>query len=317
MNAPRVVSLLASATEIVCALGLRDALVARSHECDHPGDVASLPAVTETKIAHHRPSAAIDREVRTIVEQGLSVYRVDAERLRALRPDVIVTQTQCEVCAVSFKDLEEALSDWTGAQPRVVPLAPYALEDVWRDVERVAEALAVAEKGRALVAGYRARIDRIAARAGSFAARPRVACVEWIDPLMAAGNWVPELVALAGGENLFGAAGVHSPWLTWDTLRTSDPDIILVLPCGFDIPRIRAEMPALAGLPGWAEMRAVREGQVYLLDGNQYFNRSGPRLVESLEILAEILHPAGFDFGHRGRSWEQAVPPGTQSADCR
>ncbi len=312
MSSPRVVSLLASATEIVCALGFRDALVARSHECDFPADVAHLPSVTETKIAHHRPSAVIDREVRTIVEQGLSVYRVDAERLRALKPDVIVTQTQCEVCAVSFKDLEEALADWTGAAPHVVPLAPYALADVWRDVTRVAEALSVLEKGRALVAGYEARIAAIAAKAQALDARPRVACVEWIDPLMAAGNWVPELVERAGGRNLFGAPGVHSPWLEWDALRASDPDVILVLPCGFDIPRIRAEMPALMRLPGWPEMRAVKAGQVYLLDGNQYFNRSGPRLVESLEILAEILHPQAFDFGHRLRGWERGAGAGNR-----
>jgi iron complex transport system substrate-binding protein len=311
MSAPRVVSLLASATEIVCALGFREALVARSHECDFPEDVARLPAVTETKIAHHRASVAIDREVRTIVEQGLSVYRVDAERLRALKPDVIVTQTQCEVCAVSFKDLEEALAGWTGTAPLVVPLAPYALADVWRDVERVADALSAAEKGRVLVAGLEARIDAIASRARLLDARPRVACVEWIDPLMAAGNWVPELVGLAGGRNLFGAPGVHSPWLKWDALRASDPDVILVLPCGFGIPRIRAEMPAMTALPGWGDLKAVRAGQVYLLDGNQYFNRSGPRLVDSLEILAEIFHPGVFVFGREGRGWERAVAPGT------
>lgn len=306
MSGPRVVSLLASATEIVCALGFRDALVARSHECDFPEDVARLPSVTETKIAHHRSSAAIDREVRTIVEHGLSVYRVDAERLRALKPDVIVTQTQCEVCAVSFKDLEEALADWTGAAPQVVPLAPYALADVWRDVARVADALSVREKGRSLVAGFEARIEAIAAKARALGRRPRVACVEWIDPLMTAGNWVPELVALAGGQNLFGSAGVHSAWLEWDALRASDPDVILVLPCGFGIPRIREEMPALTCLPGWASLGAVRKGHVYHLDGNQYFNRSGPRLVESLEILAEILHPASFHFGHEGQGWERA-----------
>ena len=311
MSGPRVVSLLASATEIVCALGLRDSLVARSHECDFPDDVAHLPAVTETKIAHHRPSAAIDREVRTIVEQGLSVYRVDAERLRALEPDVIVTQTQCEVCAVSFKDLEEALADWTGATPHVVPLAPYALADVWRDVERVAGALSVPDKGRSLVSGFQARIDAIAAKARSLPARPRVACVEWIDPLMAAGNWVPELVELAGGENLFGTPGVHSLWLEWDALQAANPDIILVLPCGFGIPRIREEMPALTRLPGWESLTAVKTGHVYLLDGNQYFNRSGPRLVESLEILAEVLHPQAFRFGHRERGWTRIHAPGT------
>lgn len=307
MHEPRVVSLIASATEIVAALGARDLLVARSHECDFPADVAALPAVTRAKLDAARPSGSIDRQVKDLLEQALSVYRVDAERLRALSPDLIVTQTQCEVCAVSLSDVDAALADWTGARPHVVSLAPNALADVFDDIARVAAALGRAERGAALIAEMKRRMDAIAATAAS-RPRPRVAAIEWIEPLMAAGNWVPELIAMAGGENLFGEAGKHSPWMTWDELVRADPDIVVVMPCGFDIARSAAEMTALTRRRGWDALRAARDGAVYLVDGNQYFNRPGPRLVESLEILAEILHPEAFRFGHRGTGWVPLGP---------
>jgi iron complex transport system substrate-binding protein len=301
---PRVVSLIASATEIVCALGLEDNLVGRSHECDYPESVGRLPVCTGPNFDTQGPSAEIDRQVKGVLEKGLSVYRVDGELLRRLRPDVIVTQSQCEVCAVSGRDVERALGGWTGPPPRVLSLAPNVLADVWADVVLVAEALGIAERGRALVAGLQARAARVGERAGRLSRRPTVACVEWIDPLMAAGNWVPELVEMAGGRNLFGSAGRHAPWMTWDELRAADPEVIAVIPCGLDVPRSAAEMAALTARPGWPGLRAVREGRVYLADGNQYFNRPGPRLVESLEILAELIHPAEFHFGHRGEGWE-------------
>ena len=300
---PRVVSLLASATEIVAALGAADLLVARSHECDFPPEVMRLPAVTSARLDTARPSGAIDREVKALLAQSLSIYRVDGERLRALQPDLIVTQTQCEVCAVTPADVEAALDAWTGTRPRLVSLAPNGLVDIFADIERVAAALARPERGAALVGALRARMDAIATAAARLPARPRVACLEWIEPPMAAGNWMPELVAMAGGDNLFGTAGQHSPWMTLDELAAADPDVILVLPCGFDIPRTRRELPALTGRAEWSGLRAVRDGRIFLCDGNQYFNRPGPRVVDSLEILAEILHPAQFDFGHRGSGW--------------
>ena len=306
MHGPRVASLLASATEIVCALGARDLLVARSHECDFPPEVAALPAVTAPKLDTSRPSALIDRDVKTLLEQALSVYRVEAERLRDLAPEIIVTQTQCEVCAVSENDVVAALAGWTGTRPRIVSLRPDGLTDVVADILRVAEAIDRPAAGQALVAAMEARLSTVALRAAQLE-RPSVACIEWIEPLMAAGNWMPELVAMAGGENLFGQAGRHSPWLTMEALAASDPDVIVVLPCGFDIARTRAEMPALAGRPEWQGLRAVREGQVWLVDGNQYFNRPGPRLAESAEILAEILHPDVFRFGRAGRAFVRAA----------
>ncbi len=303
----RVVSLIASATEIVCALGCEDRLVGRSHECDHPPSVRRLPVCTEPLIDPDAPSAEIDRQVKAVLREALSVYRVHADVLARLQPDVVVTQSQCEVCAVSLDDVERALCAWIGARPRVVSLEPNALADVWDDTRRVAEALGVPERGAQLVGRLQGRMAAIAERARALPDRPTVACVEWIDPLMAAGNWVPELVALAGGVNLFGEAGKHSPWLTWEQLVGRDPDVVVILPCGFDIARSRQELPVLTRKPEWAALRAVRNGRVYLADGNQYFNRPGPRLVESLEILAELLHPAAFRFGHEGTGWARAV----------
>jgi len=299
----RIVSLLPSATEIVCALGYRDELVGRSHECDFPPGVEKLPALTEPKFGVEGTSAEIDERVRAIVKDALSVYRVDAARLRELAPDVIVTQSQCEVCAVSQSDVEAAVAEWLGAKPGIVSLAPYALADVFDDMVRVADRLGDRRRGEEVVASLRSRIDAIAERASRAERRPSFACIEWIDPLMSAGNWMPETVELAGGRNLFGRAGEHSPWMKMDALVAADPDVILVSPCGFPIERSRRELPALSADPRWNNLRAVREGKVFLADGNQYFNRPGPRIVESLEILAEILHPELFGFGHEGSGW--------------
>jgi len=298
----RIVSLLPSATEIVAALGLADQLVGRSHECDFPRGVERLPALCDPKLRIDGSSREIDRDVKALVGDGLSVYRVDAERLRALAPDVIVTQTQCEVCAVAEADVLAATRDWAGTRVRIVSLAPNRLDDVFADVARVAAALGVPRRGKAVVAALRERVNTLASRMRSLP-RPAVACIEWLDPLMAAGNWVPELVSIAGGRNLFGEAGQHSPWLEWEAVCRADPDVVVAMPCGFDLARTHRELAALERLPGWADLRAVRGGRVAAVDGHQYFNRPGPRLVESAEILAEILHPGVVAFGHRDSGW--------------
>jgi iron complex transport system substrate-binding protein len=304
----RVVSLIASATEMVCALGQGETLVARSHECDFPAWVKGLPALTAPKFPVDGTSYEIDARVKAIVAEGLAVYRVDAGALDAVAPELIITQTQCEVCAVSLRDVEDAVCRLVRSRPRIVALAPDTLDDVWRDLARVADALGVPERGRALHQELVARADAIAARARALPARPSVACLEWIDPLMAAGNWMPTLVELAGGTTPFGRAGRHSPWLDFAELVARDPDVIVILPCGYDIARASQDLPLLAARPEWATLRAVRAGRVFVADGNQYFNRPGPRLIESLEILAEILHPDAFDFGHRGRGYVAAGP---------
>ncbi len=300
----RIVSLIASATEIICALGFEDQLVGRSHECDFPESIRRLPVCTEPKFNVSGSSGEIDRRVKESLQESLSVYRVDVEILKELRPNVIVTQSHCEVCAVSLRDVEEAVGGWFESRPRIVSLSPNRLEDVWRDIQQVAEALGVPERGAELINRMRQRMAAIKEKAAALSRRPTVACLEWIEPLMAAGNWMPELVEMAGGLNLFGEAGKHSPQMSWDDLREKDPDVIIALPCGFDIARTRQDMPLLTAKPGWHELRAVKNRNVVLADGNQFFNRPGPQLVESLEILAEICHPDAFHFGHEGRGWQ-------------
>jgi iron complex transport system substrate-binding protein len=302
---PRIVSLIASATEIICALGCEDQLVGRSHECDYPSAVTRLPVCTEPKFDVIGSSRAIDERVKALLQDALSVYRVHADRLAQLRPDVIVTQTQCEVCAVSLRDVEQAVCTALETRPLIVALAPNALADVWRDIQAVADALGVSRRGSELIAHLQERMNAIATQSRELPEQPSVACIEWIDPLMASGNWMPELVEMAGGINLFGEARKHAPWLTWDEIYAKNPDVILVLPCGFNLLKTREEMPTLTRNPEWPDLRAVQDRRVYLLDGNQYFNRPGPRLVESLEILAEILHANHFHFGHEDSGWQR------------
>lgn len=300
---PRIVSLIASATEIVDALGFGDQLVGRSHECDWPPEVVRLPMCSEPRIDVHGSSREIDDRVKDALRDAVSVYRVHAGILDELQPTHIITQTQCEVCAVSLKDVEEAVCQLVSSRPEIVSLAPMCLADVWDDIRRVAAALGAPERGSELVEALQTRLDSVTGRARHIAARPTIACIEWIDPLMCAGNWVPELVELAGGRDVLGKAGQHSPYMTLDDLTAADPDVIAIMPCGYDIARSAEEMPVLASRPQWQALRAVRNGRVFLTDGNQYFNRPGPRLVESAEILAELLHPTVFEPQHHGTGW--------------
>ena len=308
MTTPRIISLIASSTEIVCALGFEQQLVGRSHECDYPPSVARLPVCTSPKFNVEGTSREIDDRVKAVLEDALSVYKVNAGLLDELQPTHIITQSQCEVCAVSLKDVERAVCELTSSNPVIVSLEPNALVDVWADIRRVGAALAASERAEELVRKLEGRIAEIREKTRAIEARPRVACVEWIDPLMAAGNWMPELVEMAGGENLFGEAGKHSPWMSWDELLQRQPDIIFVTPCGFDITRSLEDMHFMSDRAEWHDLRAVQTNSVFVADGNQYFNRPGPRLVESLEILAEIFHPAHFSFGHEAKGWIRYEP---------
>jgi iron complex transport system substrate-binding protein len=269
--------------------------------------VKRLPAVTAPRIDTAAPSAEIDQGVRALIAQALSVYTVDVEKLAALEPDLLVTQVQCEVCAVSLKDVEEAVRAGLPSRPRVVSMRPDALADIWADMRAIASALGVPERGVQLVTRLRARMRGIAERARG-RTRPRVACIEWLSPLMVAGNWTPELIELAGAEDALGKAGSHAGPLELAQLAAADPDAIFITPCGFDLARTRAELPALTGQPGWDALRAVREGRVFLGDGNALFNRPGPRVAETLECLAEALHPGAYRFGHEGKGWERLTP---------
>lgn len=283
----RIVSLLPSATEIAVALGLEGNLVGRSHECDFPPSVAQLPVCTSTKLEKGLSSRAIEDRVKAIVENGLSVYDVDAALLRALRPDVILTQAQCAVCAVTPADLEEALAQWVGTPPRLVSLAPDDLADVLGDLARVAEAAGVPDRAAPAAERMRAGLAALAPPAGR---APSLLAVEWIDPLMVAGNWVPELVTAAGGKPLLAARGVHSHWIEAGAVEAADPDVIALMPCGYQLAQTLPEAHTLLASPAWRDLRAVREGRVFAVDGHHLFNRPGPRLVESAAVLAAILH---------------------------
>jgi len=298
----RIATLLPAATEIVAALGLANRLVGRSHECDEPPAVADLPALTAARIAPDQGSRAIHDAVTERAGRALSIYDVDWNAMRACAPDLIVTQDQCAACGVTFADLGRDVCNALGKSVAVISLAPTDLEDVWRDARRVADATGVAAIGDALATRLANRVAHLRERTRALP-RPSVATLDWIDPLMAGGNWMPALVDAAGGRDSLGTPGGHAPMLAWEDLRDADPDVLVALPCGLDIARARADMSALENQPGWRDLKAVRNGRVALTDGNAFFNRPGPRLVESAEILAEIFYPEHFAFGHAGRNW--------------
>lgn len=290
----RIASLLPSATEILCALGLGDSLVGVSHECDYPPEVVGRPILTEPKIDPSGNSAAIDGAVRRLVRDGLSVYRIKTEVLQQVQPELIVTQEQCEVCAVSYRDVVEATSQLLAKPAAIVSLKPVRLDDVFDDMQRVADAAECGAAGLALTQRLRARLDAVRTRAAMVHSRPRVACIEWMEPLMAAGNWVPELVALCGGTYDMIAPGAHSPTLSWDDLVRAAPDVIIIMPCGFKLQQTQPELPRLTQRPEWKHLPAVRNRRVYAVDGNAYLNRPGPRIVESAELLAGLIQPGFF-----------------------
>jgi iron complex transport system substrate-binding protein len=312
----RIATLIASATEIVAALGCGDRLVARSHECDYPPWVSRLPAVTAPKFDVAGTSGEIDRRVREIVAEGLSVYRIDAELLQSLAPDLIVTQDQCEVCAVSLADVQAAICTWIGGATRIVSLRPDSLEDVFREIGRVASALGVPNRGDELVRKMRRRLNDISQSTRALS-HPRVAFIGWADPLMSGGNWMPSLIEAAGGIDIFGGAAGKSKVLSWSDLLAADPDVILIAPCGYDLAASQRDEAALARDSRWSQLAAVRAGRVYCADGNAYFNRPGPRLAETAEIIAECLHPQHFAFGHEGRGWMRALDAEHRAAFTR
>ena len=301
----RIVSLLPSATEIVCALGAGGELVGRSHECDYPPEVQRLPVLTSPRFFPAATSGEIDRQVRELAlearaEDALGVYAIEMELLQQLEPTHIITQTQCEVCAVSLRDVERAVERLTGFDTRLIPLAPNSLGDIWDDIQRTAEALDLGERGRALVAELQRRIDNVPATSTA----PRVAVVEWADPLMTAGHWTMELIERAGGVPAIGAPGGPSLHFEMSDLAEADPDVIIIAPCGYDLARTREDADLLHQRADWNAVRAVRESRVALIDGNQFVNRPGPRVVETTEIICEIINPSAPDFGHRETDWQ-------------
>lgn len=293
----RIVSLLASATEMIAALGSLDSLVGRSHECDFPPQVRALPAVSSVQIDTETSSANIDAQIKRLAQslrpelaalQALSIYAIDGAMLEKLRPDVIFTQTQCEVCAVSERDVAQAVQQLTGFQPRIVSLSPRRLDDVWEDLLRVGGAIDRQEQAELLARQYRDRLEHLHKITSHQGRKPRIAVLEWLDPLMGAGNWMPELIESAGGQSVFGEIGQHSPWLSWDELQGDDPDVLVLSPCGYTLERTMQDIPLLQQHSAWKTLRAVQSGRVFAIDGNAYLHRSGPRLVESAYLLARV-----------------------------
>ncbi len=301
----RIVSLIPGGTEILAVLGLTDAIVGRSHECDYPPEIKDRPACTQARINTNASSNEIHDKVNNLLQSALSIYQIKIDLLEKLQPTHIVTQDQCDVCAVSLKDVEEAVATLTKIAPQIVSLRPNVLQDVWVDIERLGKVFGI--DSRPILENLEARVKIVEQKTQGLSKTehlPTVACIEWTDPLMVAANWIPELVTLAGGKPLFSVAGQSSPPLTWDALIASNPDIVIFMPCGFDLDRTRQESQLVCKHPEWEKLHAVQSGRVYITDGNSYFNRPGPRLVDSLEILAEILHPEIFQYGYKGQAWE-------------
>lgn len=289
-----IVSLIASATEITCALGLRDRMVGRSHECDYPADVETLPVLSAPKVDPTQKSGDIDKAVRDIVRDGLSVYRVRVDELERLSPGLILTQDHCEVCAVSLSDLEDALCRLTLEETSVCSLHPNNLQDVTRDFQHVADAAGVPTRGEQLVRHFESGLAGIAERTADVDARPTVALVEWLDPPMVAGGWMPELARIAGGEPVIVESPETFKTVTWGDIARADPDVVIVLPCGYQLEQSLTELDEDAASAGLRTVPAVRRGQCFVADGNAFFNRPGPRLLDSAAILAALLHPTRF-----------------------
>lgn len=290
----RIVSLLPSATEIVCALGLGDELVGRSPECDYPPRVRDLPVVVSTRLdSGARTSAEIDARVQAHLHGGGSLYHIDESRLRGADPDLILTQGLCEVCAASIGEVRDVATRLP-RQPRILSLDPTSLDGVFTCILEVGAATGTLEAAEVLVAGLRDRVRAVESSIRTEDRRPRAFCLEWLDPPINAGHWVPDMVAAAGAVDGLATAGERSRKLTWREIALYAPEVLVAMPCGYDLGRTRREMETLVSNPAWSDLPAVRNGRVWLVDGSAYFNRPGPRLVDGVEMLAHIAHPDRF-----------------------
>jgi iron complex transport system substrate-binding protein len=303
-NSVRIVSLIPGGTEIVAALGLTDKIVGRSHECDYPPEIKNRPVCTQPRLSSNQPSREIHNDINNLLQSALSIYNIKTDILEKLQPTHIITQDQCDVCAVSLGEVEKAVASLINTSPQIISLKPNLLEDVWQDIERVAhifnvDSVKLLENLEARVTICQRKIQGL-----SLTELPTVACIEWTEPLMSAANWIPELVNLAGGQSQFSITGQASTTFSWETLLQTNPDIIIFMPCGFDLNRTRQEAKLFTQNPHWGNLHATQSGRVYITDGNAYFNRPGPRLADSIEILAEIVHPEIFDYGYKGIAWD-------------
>ena len=300
----KIVTLIPSATEIVAFLGKKDLIVGRSHECDYPKDLNKIIKLTSPKINVEGTSREIHKQINTILENSLSVYKVDIKELKKLEPDLVITQAHCEVCAVSLTEVEEIVNKHLNEKTRIISLQPNTLGEVFDDIKKVAKGLNLdLITTESLIKPLEQRVKNIQIKSSKKKERT-VACIEWIEPLMAAGNWIPEMVKISGGEDIFGKPGKDSHWINFEEIKNYDPEIIIFLPCGYNIEKTKDEVENLLIKESkWNNLKAFKDKEFFVVDGNQFFNRPGPRLVESLEIFAEIIHPSLFNFNHQKSGW--------------
>jgi iron complex transport system substrate-binding protein len=289
----RICSLLPSATEILFALGLGDSVVGVTHECDFPAEAAKKPALIRPRVDPHAAPAELDRQVTELVKKGEGIYAVDAELLASLSPDLIVTQDLCHVCAASPDDLAAALARFT-KRPRVISLVPHSLRDVWDDIRRVGDATASRREAQGLALTLEQKVAAIEMKAVLSHSRPRVVCLEWLDPFYVGGHWVPEMVAKAGGEDVLGKPGQPSFHVTEEQIADSNADVIIVMPCGYNLTRTVAGFHDLKIPESWNALSAIRDRRAFAVDANCYFSRPGPRLADGVALLAHLLHPDQF-----------------------
>lgn len=304
-NIAQIVTLIPSATEIVAFLGQKNSIVGRSHECDYPKDLNNVAKLTSPKINVEGTSSEINKQINTILENSLSVYKVDIQKLKELDPDFIITQAHCEVCAVSFSEVKNIVNKYFNRKTKIISLEPNTLNDVFDDIKRVAKGLNIEnESNNKLIENLKIRLKKIKNLSAIQKQKPSVACIEWIDPLMIAANWIPEMVEIAGGANILGKSGVNSHWIKFEEIIDQNPEIIIFIPCGFNIEKTKKELDNyIKKNNNMRSLKAYQNHKLFVADGNQFFNRPGPRLIESLEIFAEIIHPNIFDFNHKGVGW--------------
>ena len=299
----RIVSLLPSCTEIICKLGYKEHLVGISHECDYPNSISGLPVLTKARLSTKGTSIDINQSVTDLLQRGLSVYDVDASLLKSLSPEIIVTQAQCEACAVSLDQVKEIVSNWTRNKTEIISLEPNNLNEVWSSFDIIAKAMDSPESSSILKTEINERFKLLKDKLNVTKKKPTILCIEWIEPIMVAANWVPELVGLAGGKNVMSVSGTDSNFCSCDEIKKTNPEIIIMMPCGFEIKRTLEDLHYLQEREGWQGLKAVKENKVYVVDGNQYFNRPGPRLVDSAEIMAEIIHSEYFERKFTEDAW--------------
>jgi len=308
---PRIVSFLPSASEMTCALGLGDALVGITHECDFPAELKGKPVVVRAVLPIEQMSQeAIDAAVSQRIRAGLSLYQVDEELLRQLDPDLILTQDLCQVCAPSGNEVAQVLQ-LLPRKPRILWLTPRSLAEIFANLHELGEATGRLDAAAELIAAGRARPERVAMVSQQLPTRPRVFCMEWFEPVYASGHWMPEMIEIAGGVDQLGRKGMDSVRIAWQEVADWAPEVLILTPCGFNLEQTIERAQSLASYPGWSDLPAVRAGRVYAVDANSYFARPGPRVVEGTELLAHLIHPDVFAWDGPTTAYQRLTTPQT------